>query len=339
MTLKVGLLVGREWSFPPAFIEEVNRRDEGVVAEFVKLGGTRMDEPCPYAVIIDRISQEVPYYRIYLKYAVLQGVTVVNNPFMWTADDKFFEAALATKLGVAHPKTVVLPNKEYVPGIVHEESLRNLIYPIDWHGIVDYVGMPCILKDALGGGWKDVFTCRSLDELLYHYNRFGLRTTIVQEFIEWEQYIRCISLGQEEVLPIKYDPRVRKYFVEHEHLTPELGKRVVEDTSKLVRALGYDMDSLEWAVRDGVPYAIDFMNPAPDMDIYSLTPFYFDWAVKHMADMAIRLAKNPRPQQRELRWDKFLTVGRSTGEDEAAKRSEKANGGDKQTSPPLDFTK
>ena len=135
----------------PAFIEEVNRRNEGVVAEFVKIGSTRMDEPCPYTVIIDRISHEVPYYRLYLKYAVLQGVTVVNNPFMWTADDKFFEASLATKLGVASPKTVVLPNKEYVPGIVHTESLRNLVYPLDWQGVIDYVGLPCVLKDALGG--------------------------------------------------------------------------------------------------------------------------------------------------------------------------------------------
>jgi hypothetical protein len=317
MALKVGLLVGREWSFPPAFIEEVNRRDEGVIAEYVKLGGTRMDEPCPYAVLIDRISQEVPYYRIYLKYAVLQGVTVINNPFMWTADDKFFEAGLATKLGVASPKTIALPNKEYVPGIVHNESLRNLIYPLDWQAIIDYIGLPCVIKDALGGGWKDVFICRSLDELIDHYNQFGLRTVIVQEFIEWQQYVRCICLGQEEVLPIKYDPHERKYHVEHQHLAPELGMRVVQDSLKLVRALGYDMNSVEWAIRDGIPYAIDFMNPAPDMDIYSLTPFYFDWAVKHTADMAIRLAKQPRPQSRDLRWDAFLSASRPLSEEPA----------------------
>lgn len=314
MTLKVGLLVGREWSFPPEFIDEVNRRDEGVVAEFVKLGGTRIDEPIPYSVIIDRISHEIPYYRVYLKYAVLQGVTVINNPFMWTSDDKLFEAALATKLGVASPKTVALPNKEYVPGIVHDESLRNLVYPIDWQGIIDYVGFPCVLKDALGGGWKNVYVCRSMEELLQHYNQFGLLTPILQEFIEWDQFVRCIALGQEEVMPIKYDPRERKYHVEHEHLSPALGKRVVDDTLKLVRALGYDMDSLEWAIRDGVPYAIDFMNPAPDMDIYSLTPFYFEWVVKHMADLAIRLAKNPRPQSTNLRWDTFFTGSRAQGE-------------------------
>src|SRR6059058_1451243 len=169
MTLKVGLIVGREWSFPPKFIEEVNGRDEGVLAEYVKIGGTRMDEPNGYAVIIDRISHEVPYYRSYLKNAVLQGTTVVNNPFMWTADDKFFEASLATKLGVASPKTVVLPNKEYVPGIVPTESLRNLTYPLDWQAIIDYVGLPCVLKDAHGGGWRDVYICRTLEQLLEQY--------------------------------------------------------------------------------------------------------------------------------------------------------------------------
>src|SRR5258708_13128419 len=112
MTLKVGLLVGREWSFPPAFIEEVSRRDEGVVAEFVKLGGTRMDEPCPYAVIIDRISHEGPYYRLYLKYAVLQGGPVVTNPFMWTPDDKLFYAALPPHLRPHSPQTLCLLHKK-----------------------------------------------------------------------------------------------------------------------------------------------------------------------------------------------------------------------------------
>ena len=313
MTLKIGLIVGREWSFPPAFIEEVNSRNEGVTAEFVELGAPAMDEPCPYAVIVDRISHEVPFYRTYLKQAALQGCQVVNNPFMWTADDKFFGAALATKLGIAHPKTVVLPNRDYIPGIVHDESLRNLQYPLDWQGIADYIGMPCILKDAHGGGWKEVYVCRSLDELIHYYNTSGLLTMIVQEFIEWDQFIRCICLGQEVVMPIKYDPRERKYHVEHDHLSPELGRRVVEDSLKLVRALGYDMNSMEWAVRDGIPYAIDFMNPAPDMDIHSLTPHYFDWVVKAMADMTIKLAKNPRPQVREAGWAQLFAGSRHGG--------------------------
>ena len=292
----IGLLVGREWSFPPAFIEEVNRRDQGVTAEFVKLGGTREDERVPYKVIIDRISHEVPYYRSYLKHAVLEGTTVVNNPFMWTADDKFFGASLITKLGIASPKTVVLPNKEYVPGIKHDESLRNLVYPMPWQDIADYVGMPCVLKDAHGGGWKDVYICNTMEELIQNYNDSGRLTMVVQEFIKWDHFVRCLCIGQEEILPIKYDPKERKYHVEHDHLTPKLGQRVVSDARKIVRALGYDMNSIEFAIRDDVPYAIDFMNPAPDMDVNSLTPHYFNWVLNAMADMAIRLAKAPRRQ-------------------------------------------
>jgi hypothetical protein len=311
MELKVGLLVGREWSFPPAFIDEVNGRHAGVTAEFVRLGGTRMDEPVPYAVIVDRISHEVPYYRSYLKHAVLRGVTVVNNPFMWTADDKFFEAGLATRLGVASPKTLALPNKEYVPGIVHDESLRNLLYPLDWGAIMDYIGMPCILKDAHGGGWKEVYVCHGLEELLERYNQSGLLTMVLQEYIEWDQFVRCICLGQEEILPIRYDPRERRYHVDHAYLSPELGKRIVRDSQTLVRALGYDMNSMEWAVRDGVPYVIDYMNPAPDMDINSLTPVYFEWVVKHMADLVIRLAQQPHPQLAELRWNQLIAGGAS----------------------------
>jgi hypothetical protein len=317
MTKRIGLLVGREWSFPPAFLEEVSRRNAGVVAEFVKVGAPRMDEACRYDVIIDRISHEVPFYRTYLKQAVVQGVTVVNNPFMWSADDKFFGAALADKLGVASPKTLALPNKGYIPGIVPEESLRNLIYPLDWRGIVEYVGLPCVLKDAHGGGWKEVYICHSVEELIHHYDNSGLLTMVVQEFIRWEQFVRCLCIGQEHILPIKYDPRARRYLLDHAHLSPETGARVVRDAQTLVRALGYDMNSIEFAIRDGVPYAIDFMNPAPDMDVNSLTPHYFEWVVRTMADMAIHRATEPRPQGRELRWQ-TLFGGRADGSGPAA---------------------
>jgi hypothetical protein len=303
--LTVGLLVGREWSFPPALIAEVARRNDGVEVEYVTLGGTAMDEPVPYAVIVDRISHEVPYYRTYLKHAVLQGATVVNNPFMWSSDDKLFDASLATRLGVASPVTIALPNRDYVSGIKRDESLRNLRYPLDWEAIADRVGLPCILKDAHGGGWKEVYVCRSLDELIRHYDTSGLLTMIVQEFIEWEQFVRCMSLGQRDVLCMKYDPKNRCYVPEKDHLAPALEARIIRDSLTLMRALGYDMCSLEFAVRDGIPYAIDFMNPAPDMDLNSLTPHYFQWVLSGMADLVIRLAKENRAT-RDARRGEYL---------------------------------
>ena len=310
MTQRIGLTVGREWSWPPAFIEEVNKRDKGVIAEYATLGGDHHDGPIPYDVLIDRISHEVPMYRSYLKKAVLEGKTVINNPFMWTADDKFFGAGLAAKLGVASPRTVLLPNKDYVPGIVPAESLRNLVFPLDWKGIVEYIGLPCILKDAHGGGWKEVYVCHSAQELIDNYDKSGLLTMIVQEFITWEQFVRCLCLGQDDVLVMQYDPKARKYVVDNDYLTPAMRDRVVRDCRTLCGALGYDMNSLEFCIKDGVPYAIDFMNCAPDMDIYSLTPTYFEWAVTHMADLAIRLAKTPRRTAVEAKWSALFTASR-----------------------------
>lgn len=305
MTLKIGILCGREWSFPPAFVEEVNRHNVGVVAEYAKLGGTWMDEPCPYAVLMDRISHEVPYYRSYVKNAVLQGTTVINNPFMWSADDRFFDATLAAKLGIAHPRTIVLPNKDYGPGVVPTESLRNLIYPLDWQGIVEHVGLPCVLKEAQSSGRKMVAVCRSLDDLLHHYNQSGLLTMLVQEYVPWDQCVRCLCVGQEEVLPMKYDPGQRRHLVE-ETLQRDTRQRVIDDTLKLMQALGYDLCLTEWAVADGVPYVLDYLNPVPDLDINVLTPAYFKWAVKHLAATAIKRAISPRPQKRELRWSSWF---------------------------------
>ena len=308
--IKIGLLVGREWSWPPAFVDEIGRRDVDMIAEYVKLGGTQMNEPNPYRVIVDRISHEVPYYRSYLKNAALQGVKVINDPFMWSADDKFFGASLADRLGVASPRTIVLPNKDYVPGIVPTESLRNLIYPLDWDFITDYIGMPCVLKDAHGGGWRDVYIIHSKEELIWRYDQSGLLTMIVQEFIEWENYARCMCLGQDEIYVMKYDPRSRHYYEEHD-FAPELYDGIVDDARKLVKALGYDMNTVEFAIRDDIPYAIDFMNPAPDMDINSLGKKHFDWMVTHMADLTIRLADSQETTAQRYDWSRMTRSWRN----------------------------
>ncbi len=97
-------------------------------AELATIGEVRMAEPSPYHVIIDRISHDIPFYRGYLKNAALSGSIIINNPFWWSADDKFFNFALGTKLGVAIPKTVLLPHKHHPPGTT-DRSMRNLQYP------------------------------------------------------------------------------------------------------------------------------------------------------------------------------------------------------------------
>src|SRR3954470_11667328 len=170
---KVGILVGREQTFPESMIKSINEKGGGeVTAEMVEFGGIRLDEPKRYDVIIDRISHEVPYYRATLKRFALEGTYIINNPFWWSADDKFFNFCLAAKLGVAIPKTVLLPQHSYIKDIT-SESLRNLEYPIDWQGVVAYVGFPAFLKPFDGRGWKNVSKIHNIEELFEEYNQTG----------------------------------------------------------------------------------------------------------------------------------------------------------------------
>jgi len=314
--MKIGLLCGREYSFPPAFLERVNSlgKQDGVTAEMVQLGGTRMGEEAKYRVIVDRISHEVDYYRGYLKHATLSGTYVINNPFWWTADDKFFNYAIAAKLGVAVPKTVLLPQKSYPQNVdITSESLRNLEFPLDWDGLLDFVGRPAILKPFSGGGWKHVYKVNDREELIAAYDGTGPSCMLLQEFIEFEQYVRCFAFGKTEILPVAYDPRERRYVVDHAYLTPEMGERVIQDAQTLNLALGYEMNTVEFAIRDGIPFAIDFLNPAPDFERERITEFYFGHVVEQMAKLVIDRALRGAPTDSWPRWEEMLGVGKSAG--------------------------
>jgi hypothetical protein len=314
--MKIGILCGREFSFPPAFIEKVNElgASKGITAEFCKLGGTRMGEPARYKVIVDRISHEVAYYRGYLKHAVLEGTYVINNPFWWTADDKFFNYSLAAKLGIAIPRTVLLPQKSYPADVdINSESLRNLEYPIDWDGLLDYVGRPAFLKPFLGGGWKHVYKVNTREELIAAYDGTGPYCMTLQQGIEFDKYVRCFTFGKNDILPVQYDPKERRYIVDHEYLSADLGERIVRDARTINQALGYEMNTIEFAIQDGIPYAIDFLNPAPDFERDRITDFYFEQVVDRMARLAIDRAVHGNPSNPWPRWEEMLGIGAAAG--------------------------
>jgi hypothetical protein len=305
---RVGLLVGRERTFPDALVAEIARRDQGVVCEYAQLSAPRAEEPPPWDVLVDRISHDVVAYQPWLKLAAMWGTRVVNNPFFRIADDKFFNAGLAARLGLAVPKTVLLPQKEYGADITGE-SLRNLRW-VDWEGLARDLGFPMYMKPHWGGGWRDVSRIENMGELHAAYDRSGQKPMIVQESIEWTQYVRCIVIGQRDVLPALWDPRLRhfdRYKRAHEsmpRLDTALEQRVVKDALTITSALGYDMNTVELAIKDGVPYAIDYMNSAPDFDVSSLGEEHFAWVVGRMAELCIDLAK-ARPAG-TYRWDALL---------------------------------
>ena len=305
---KIGILFGMENTFPGALVERINGMGvPDLTAEFVQTGAAWMAEPCGYDVIVDRISHDIPFYRAWLKNAVLTGTRVINNPFWWSADDKFFNYALAHKVGVAIPPTVALPHKEHPAGTT-DRSMRNLNYPLDWENIFKYVGFPAFLKPFDGGGWRDVHKVDSPEEFFKAYDQTRDLCMTLQRGVKFKEYFRCYVIGQEKVHIMPYDPRLpfhERYLKEPPTYDQGLLDRVERDALTLCRALGYDLNTVEFAVEDGVPYAIDFMNPAPDADLHSVGATNFEWVVNAVAELAVKKAAQPAVAP-EYRWSGFL---------------------------------
>ncbi len=305
---KIGVLFGMENSFPGALVEHINARNvEGIQAEFVQTGAVQLANPLPYAVILDRISHDVPFYRAFLKHAALNGTMVLNNPFWWSADDKFFNYTLAAKLGVAVPPTVILPHKQLPVGTT-DRSMRNLEYPLNWESVFTYVGEHGFMKPVNGGGWRDVYVVHNRDEFFRAYDQSRDLCMMYQKAVDFQEYFRCFVVGQKKVRIVAYDPRrphPERYVQQAPTASRKLLKRIEQDALKLCRALGYDINTVEFAVENGIPYAIDFMNPAPDADLHSIGQENFDWLVQEVADLTIAKARFA-PHAQELRWSAFL---------------------------------
>ncbi|MFZ1086171.1 MAG: hypothetical protein WAN35_14500 [Terracidiphilus sp.] len=291
---RIGILFGGENSFPGALVEQINARNiDGVRAEFVLTGAVQASRPPRYSVLIDRISHAVPFYRAYLKHAALHGTVVLNNPFWASADDKFFNYALAAKLGVHLPPTVLLPHKQ-LPAGATDRTVRNLEYPLDWEAVFAAVGEDGFLKPIDGGGWRDVHHVHSRDEFFRAYDQTRDLCMVYQKAVDYTEYFRCYVVGQRRVRIMAYDPRrphSERYAASPASALRTLLKRLRMDAVKLCRVLGYDFNSVEFAVERGIPYAIDFMNPVPDADPQTIGQANFDWVVKEVADLAIAKAK------------------------------------------------
>lgn len=306
---KIGILFGQENTFPGALVERINQIGEpGIIAEALVVDVVQQAKPTDYAVIIDRISQDVPFYRAYLKNAALGGAAVINNPFWFSADEKFFNNGLAESIGVPVPKTVLLPSNQR-PDDTDENSFRNLKYPTDWPYIFSYIGFPAYMKPFAGGGWKSVYKVENDQDLFQKHQETGQLVMMLQEEIKFTEYFRCYCLGRKYVRIMQYEPRNPhhlRYLKDGPPVEKKLLQKVHDYVIQLNEALGYDFNTVEFAVRDGVPYAIDFCNPAPDADINSVGQENFDWVVEHAAKMAIERTQEHNPKSMNLTWGTFI---------------------------------
>ncbi|MFM7709885.1 MAG: RimK family alpha-L-glutamate ligase [Ferruginibacter sp.] len=308
---KIGILFGKERSFPEAVIEKINSMGQpDVIAEPVRIDKVVQGQATNYAVIIDRISQDVPFYRAYLKNAALCGTAVINNPFWSSADEKFFNNCLATKIDVPVPKTVILPSREMPPD-TSEASFTNLAYPLDWKGIFDYIGFPAYMKPFAGGGWKNVYQLNSPDDFFAKHAETDQLVMLLQEEIKFEEYYRCYCIGGKYVRIMPYEPRNphhRRYVADFKP-SAALLQQMEDIVIRICTFLGYDFNTVELAVRDGVPYAIDFCNPAPDADVQSVGSDNFNWVIDTAARYAVERALAQQPGSDNLTWGEYVKRG------------------------------
>lgn len=308
---KIGILFGQERSFPMAFIERVNSKGiEGITAEPVRIEMAAQGESSGYAVIIDRISQDVPFYRTWLKNAALMGAAVINNPFWWSADDKYFNNCLMTRVGVPVPNTVILPSYE-LPTDTKDESFANLAYPLAWDAIFDYVGFPAYMKPYAGGGWKNVYRLENKEDFFQKHAETSQLVMLLQEEIVFDEYYRCYCIGGKHVRIMSYEPRNPHHLRYETAFTPseERRKQMEEIVLRINQYLGYDFNTVELALRDGVPYAIDFGNPAPDAERSGVGEDNFEWVVETAANYAIERALAQKEGEDNLTWGEYVKRG------------------------------
>ena len=308
---KIGILHGKERSFPEAFVARVNSKNiPGITAEPVKIDKAMQGEHSGYTVIIDRISQDVPFYRTWLKNAAVTGTAVINNPFWWSADDKYFNNCLMTKIGVPVPKTAIIPSRD-LPDDTSDESFSNLAFPLDWDSIFAYTGFPVYMKPFAGGGWKNVYKLESKEEFFEKHSETGQLVMLFQEEIVFTEYYRCYCIGGKYVRIMSYKPRNPHHlrYVADFKPSPERLKQMTDIVLLINSYLGYDFNTVELAIRDGIPYAIDFCNPAPDAERTSVGEENFEWVVETSANYAIEKALENKEGADNLTWGEYVRRG------------------------------
>lgn len=308
---KIGILHGKERSFPEAFVARVNSKNvPGIIAEPVRIDKAMQGVHSGYTVIIDRISQDVPFYRTWLKNAAVTGTAVINNPFWWSADDKYFNNCLMTKIGVPVPKTAIIPSRD-LPDDTSNESFSNLAFPLDWDSIFGYTGFPVYMKPFAGGGWKNVYRLDSKEDFFEKHAETGQLVMLFQEEIVFTEYYRCYCIGGKYVRIMSYEPRNPHHlrYVADFKPSAERLQQMTDIVLKINKYLGYDFNTVELAIRDGVPYAIDFCNPAPDADKPSVGEENFEWVVETAATYAIEKALENKEGEDNLTWGEYVRRG------------------------------
>jgi len=278
----------------PVFVDK-DGDEVKIEAEHVAIHEIDLDFKTSYDMIIDRGSHLFKQgIGILMSYA-FKGIYIINNPlsFHFFIDNKDVGYSIAHELGIKVPKTFILP-PHTSPHLEGEQFRYHKFF--DWKGMIEKIGFPCFIKPAPGRGAFGVNKVNNFEELFYYYNQSGEKVMMLQEVVDTENewQVRCICVGK-KIVPIKYIFRTMdrsEYLPDHDFLTPEQGRIIMESSRIINRAFGYEMNSIEFIIdRQGIPWAIDFNNPIPDGREKVLGPIFYNDYQQAFVERAIEVAK------------------------------------------------
>lgn len=287
----IGIFFGAEKSFPEELIQYINKQSKTINASSALIGAVNNIDEVPYDIIYDRISHYVPMYKSYLKMAQYKGTKVVNSPHTNCIDNNFFNTVLAYKSKLNIPKTVLLPSKELPDGI-NSEHLHNLIYPINWEEVFEYIGFPAILKPNKGYNLYNSYKVYNPSEFFSAYDLTGKQTMILQQSVDYDSYYRAFAVGKDKVRIVAYNPIKPihlRYNLFETKLNSKLEMEMKQVTLYLSEYFNLYFNSVEFAIKDGIPYIASFINPAPKCEQELLWEEDFRWLVETTGDMLINL--------------------------------------------------
>ncbi len=314
--LKIGLLLGNEISMPDAFEALLRKLDLKIkyggetytfFTERITIEPFNIRYKPSYHLVIERVSHWHRNPREWLKKIIIDGVYVVNNPFTFQSMEKHTGFCMLAKLGIDIPDTWLLPQKDQSDLLQEALELYNRFFDLD--EIANSMGYPLYMKPYDGGGWVKVTRINNSQELHKAYDESGTRMMHLQKGIDFDKFCRALNIGP-QVMPMQYDPSRplhERYVINFDFLTPEEGDLMVKITQLVGAVFGWEYNSCEVAIKDGVLHPVDFSNPVPDSSVMSLH-FYFPWVIKSLIRWVTFCGASQRKFPFDLHWQKYLDI-------------------------------
>ncbi len=317
---KIGLSLGADLCWPICYEEILKTLDLEIPwqgdrvrlqVERVTIEPFNIRQPCPFDLVIDRVTHWYHTSREWIKKSILMdGLYTYNNPWSIQSMEKQTTYCAMAKLGLPVPETWMVPPKSYDSHSDLEPTLQRYARLFDLGDVGRELGYPMYMKPYDGGAWKGVSRIENEQQLKETYDESGTWLMHLQASVEgFDHFVRCIGLGPQFLL-VSYDPAAAlhdRYQIRHDFVSHEDASVLRDMTMTINSFFGWDFNSCESLHRAGVWYPIDFANACPDSQVTSLH-YYFPWIVLANLRWSIFCAVTRRSMKKNLNWQPYYDI-------------------------------